>query len=77
MPHGSFSLGEAARKLRMIRLRCPKCGRTGQYQTDLLIEQYGSDIAMPDLRHDLAQCPHRGDMSDPCQVEYVDRLSDI
>jgi hypothetical protein len=28
------------------------------------------------LRHELAQCPHRGDMSDPCQVRYVDRLVD-
>jgi hypothetical protein len=42
-----------------------------------LIEQYGGDIAMPDLRHELAQCPHRGDMSDPCQVEYVVRLADL
>jgi hypothetical protein len=30
------------------------------------------DIAMPDLRHELAQCPHRRDMSNPCQVKYVD-----
>jgi hypothetical protein len=27
---------------------------------------------MPDLRHELAQFPHRRDMSDPCQVKYVD-----
>jgi hypothetical protein len=75
MPHGSYSLGEAAAKLQMVRLTCPKCGRTGQYRIDRLIEQYGRDIAMPDLRH--AQCPHRNDMSDPCQVEYVDRLADL
>jgi hypothetical protein len=29
-------------------------------------------IVMPDLRHELAQCPHRRDMSNPCQVKYVD-----
>jgi hypothetical protein len=77
MPHGSYSLGEAAAKLDMIRVKCAKCGRAGQYRIDRLIEQYGRDIAMPDLRHELAQCPHRSDMSDPCQVEYVDRLADL
>jgi hypothetical protein len=54
MPHGSYSLAEAARKLDMIRLVCPKCARSGQYRVDRLIEQYGPDIAMPDLRHELA-----------------------
>jgi hypothetical protein len=77
MPHGSYSLGEAAAKLRMVRLTCHKCGRAGQYCIDRLIERYGTDVTMPDLRHELAQCPHRHDMSDPCQVEYVDRLADL
>jgi hypothetical protein len=77
MPGGSYSLGEAASKLKMIRIRCGKCHRSGQYQTDRLLEKYGPDIAMPDLRHELAQCHHRNDMSDPCQVEYVDRLADL
>jgi hypothetical protein len=77
MPHGSYSLGEAAAKLDMVRLTCHKCGRSGQYRVDKLIEQYGPDIAMPDLRHELAQCSHRHDMSDSCQVEYVDRLADL
>jgi hypothetical protein len=77
MPGGSYSLGEAAAKLNMIRIRCDKCHRSGQYQTERLLAKYGPDIAMPDLRHELAQCPHRSDMSDPCQVEYVDRLADL
>jgi hypothetical protein len=55
MPHGSYSLGEAAAKLNMIRIRCGKCHRSGQYRTDRLLEKYGPDIAMPDLRHELAQ----------------------
>jgi hypothetical protein len=77
MPHGPYSLGEAAAKLNMIRLPCPKCHRTGQYRVGKLLERYGPEIAMPDLRHQLARCPHRSDMSDPCQVEYVDRLADL
>jgi hypothetical protein len=28
--------------------------------------------ALPDLRHELAQCPRCGSMSDPCQVGYLD-----
>ena len=70
MPHGSYSLGEIAAKQKMVRLVCDKCGRRGQYRIDRLFEQYGPNIAMPDLRHELAQCPHRRDMNSPCQVEY-------
>jgi hypothetical protein len=77
MPHSSYSLREAAAKLNMLRLKCPKCGRSGQYRIDRLIEQYSPDIAMPDLRHELVQCPHRREMSNPCQAEYVDRLADL
>jgi hypothetical protein len=72
MPHGSYSLGEVAAEFNMVRLKCSKCGRRGQYQVDKLLAKYGPDIAMPDLRHELAQCPHRRNMSDPCQVAYVD-----
>jgi hypothetical protein len=72
MPHGSYSLGETAAKRKMVRLVCDKCGRQGQCRIDRLLAQYGPDVAMPDLRHELAQCPHRRDMSNPCQVRYVD-----
>jgi hypothetical protein len=57
-----YSLREAAAKLNMIRLTCPKCHRRGQYRVDRLLKKYGPDISMPDLRHELAQCPHRRDM---------------
>ena len=72
MPHGSYSLSKTAANQKMVRLVCHKCGRRGQYRIDRLLEQYGPDIAIPDLRHKLAQCPHRRDMSNPCQVKYVD-----
>src|SRR5262249_28202552 len=77
MPHGSYSLGEIATQFNMVRLRCDKCGRRGQYRVDKLLKQYGPDIPMPDLRHELAQCPHRRNMSDPRQVRFVDRLADL
>jgi hypothetical protein len=77
MPHGSFSLGEAAAKLSVLRLACDKCGRAGQYRINGLLDQYGPDIALPDLRHELAHCPRRHNMSDPCQVSYLDWLADL
>jgi hypothetical protein len=54
MPGGSYSLGEAAAKLNMIRLTCPKCHRTGQYHVDKLLERYGPDMAIMSLRSALA-----------------------
>jgi hypothetical protein len=71
MPNGSYSLGEAASTRRMLRLACPACGRAGQYRIDRLLASYQPDT-LPNLRHELAQCPRRGSMSEPCQVEYLD-----
>jgi len=60
-------------KLRPNRRWCASCATSAadEGNTGLtgLLEQYGPDIAMPDLHHELAQCPHRGDMSNPCQVK--------
>jgi hypothetical protein len=70
----SPTLADAATQLRMLRVTCGKCGRFGQYRVDKLIEKYGPDVTLPDLRHEIAQCPRRGNMSDPCQVGYVDRV---
>ena len=61
----------------MIGLVCEKCGRRGQYRVDTLLERYGPQMAMPGLRHVLARCPHRHDMSNPSQIEYVDWLADV
>jgi hypothetical protein len=77
MPHGSYCLGEAATKLNMLRLTCEKCGRVGQYRIQRLLARYGPDIALPDLRHELAQCSRRHSMGDPCQVKYLDVLADL
>jgi hypothetical protein len=58
----------------MLRLACPTCGRPAQYRIDRLLDRFNPKIALPDLRHELAQCPRRGSMSEPCQVGYVDPL---
>ena len=64
MPNGSYSLSEAAAPRNMLRLACPACGRSGQYRIDRLLEEHGPDVALQDLRHELAQCPRRSSMSD-------------
>jgi hypothetical protein len=77
MPHGSLSLGEIARRRAMLRLACLACGRRGQYRVDRLLKRFPPSIALPDLRHELAQCPRRGSMSEPCQVGYVDSIEGV
>jgi hypothetical protein len=53
-----------------VRLTCEKCGRAGQYRKAKLIDRFGSDIRLPDLRQEIAQCERHGKMHD-CGVHYV------
>lgn len=62
--NGSLQLREYPGDL--VRLSCDKCGRTGQKQN--LIERYGADIRLPDLRWEIAQCKRHGQMHDACMV---------
>ena len=59
-----------------MRLSCFKCSRTGQDRKQNLIERYGTDIRLPDLREELAQCEGRGKTHDACMVRYVDLVPD-
>jgi len=56
----------------LVRLSCDKCGRAGQYRKQNLIERYGADIRLPDLREEIAQCSRHGQMHDACMVRYSD-----
>jgi hypothetical protein len=73
--YSSPSLADAAKQLRMLSISCERCNRVGRYRIEKLIEKYGPDITLPDLRHELAQCGRRCSMSDPCQVGYVERVN--
>jgi len=55
MPHGAWSLREFP--LPLVRVKCDKGGRAGQYYTAKLLDQHGPDMAMSELRHIIAQCP--------------------
>lgn len=58
-----------------VRLACRKCGRAGQYRRTTLLDRFGPDAAMPDVLAALADCPRRGNASDPCGVIYPDLLT--
>ena len=70
--NGSLQLREYPGDL--VRLSCDKCVRTGQYRKQNLIERYGADIRLPDLRWEIAQCERLGNMHDACMVRYVDLI---
>jgi len=55
---------------RLFACLASKCGRSGQYRKQKLIERYGADIRLPDLREELPQCERRGQMHDMCGVHY-------
>jgi hypothetical protein len=56
---------------------CPSAPRlirpTDGQALSRLLERFPPEIALPDLCHELAQCPRRGSMSEPCQVGYSSR----
>jgi hypothetical protein len=69
MAGGSLQLREYPGEI--VRLSCSKCGRSGQYKKQNLIERYGADVRLPDLRQEIAQCERRGQMLDMCGVHYL------
>ncbi len=72
MPNGSLSLAEYPAA--MVRLKCWKCDRSGQYRKAVLIEKYGADVPLPDLLHRIgATCPKMDALgNDPCGAHYRD-----
>ena len=67
--NGSLTLTEHPGEI--VRLDCERCGRSGQYRKRKLIERFGDDMRLPDLRHEVAQCERRGRMHDACAVRFV------
>src|SRR5215475_2246510 len=43
------------------------------YRKQNLIERYGADMRLPDLRQEIAQGRRHGQMHDACMVRYVER----
>jgi hypothetical protein len=58
----------------LTAIRCPKCGRYGRYRKATLLARFGPDEPLPHVLNLLADCPKRGEWSDPCQVVYSEPL---
>ncbi len=69
MRNGSLSLLDHPGDL--VRFACDKFGRSGQYRKQSLIERFGTEIALPDLRHEIAKCERRDKLGDACRIHYV------
>ena len=70
---GSLSLDDVSRRFRMLEVRCGNCTRQGRLRIDKLIDEYGRDMSLPDLRTILAgDCEHKAEArrADRCQVFY-------
>ena len=69
MTAGSLTLREHPAEI--VRLACDRCGRAGQYRKASLIVQFGPDINLPDLRHEIARCDQYQKLGAACRVHYV------
>ncbi len=73
MVTGSLSLDDVSRRFRMLEVRCGRCPRRGRLRIDKLIDEYGREMSLPDLRAIFAgDCEHMtaARRKDQCQVFY-------
>jgi hypothetical protein len=55
-----------------VELACRRCQRRGRLRKAGLIEMYGSDVLLAELRLRLATgCGRLGSVNDPCGLHYV------
>ncbi len=72
MPGQTFTLAEYP--FNWIELACEKCGWHGKLRKARLMEQYGPDIQVADLREKLAEpCEHLGSM--PPTPHFADEIN--
>ncbi len=68
-----MSLDDVSRRFDMLEVRCDNCTRRGRLRIDKLIDEYGREMSVPDLRFILAgDCEHKtaARRKDQCQVYY-------
>jgi hypothetical protein len=57
--------------LEMVEVACVKCRRRGRLLKAKLIEAYGTDVPLLDLRRIIARCDRADNISDQCGAYYV------
>ena len=70
---GSLTLDDVSKRFRMLEVRCGNCTRRGRLRIDMLIDEHGGDMSLPDLRPILAgDCENKKATRrmDSCQVFY-------
>jgi hypothetical protein len=65
--------GFTSTPLKWSACRVRNAGDLG-YRKQNLIERFGPDIRLPDLREEIAHCDRFGKMHDACMVRYVDLI---
>jgi len=77
MPREAIIFGDLIGKLDMVRIECPKCGRSGRYRLADLLMRYGRNEKVFAFTDDVtANCERkqaRSD-SDPCGAIFPDLL---
>ena len=64
MPNGSYCSVKPPRHATCFASPARLVAAAVKYRIDRLLEEHGPDVALQDLRHELAQCPRRSSMSD-------------
>ena len=74
---GSLTLGELEGSLHLLEIRCTKCDRYGRERLTRMIERYGQETRLPDVRHRLAAgCPYqKAAVYDRCDVYFPQLLA--
>src|ERR1700722_13079365 len=70
---GTIIIGQIDARLRTLYAACNRCSRMNRYRTDRLLEKYGPDFPVPELRYIIAaDCPRmiEGKIADPCGVHF-------
>lgn len=66
---GSHVLSEV--RADRVEIECSECNRRGSYSTARLLEQYGPEMRIPDLKAELVTCPHLDDnLLNPCKAMF-------
>ena len=72
---GAYILHDLIGRLLVLRLECPKCGRSGRYRLSKLLDECGGDYSLIEWREKMtADCPRRvaGRMTDQCGAAMPD-----
>lgn len=68
----AYTLGDV--KTGRVKIDCTQCNRHGDWSTHRLLETYGPDITLPDLKTKLVNCKVRDEAmkNTPCTSVYAE-----